>query len=395
MLEFNLKKTNCTGCTACKSICPTNCIKMEADEEGFLYPVKHNGCINCKLCEIVCPMCEPEQIPLYADQGVVAAVSKDFHIWQRSASGGAFSEICRIWSDLDTMIVGATMEELYVFHKTVIGFENIGPLCKSKYVGSDLEDVFIKIRSHLKDDHKVIFCGCPCQVAGLRKFLRKPYDDLLLIDLICHGVGSPLVFKECIDVISEDLGKRVVNYEFRAKNKVYETDYLTRITYEGGSCMSKQDPYISLFLSQNCLRPSCGENCIYRTSKRQGDITLADCKGLTEIFPDLDGCKKNYSSIVYNSEKGRKIVNKLNERMEVRPYELEYLKRYNPLFCRQTVFSKNRDVFFKEFTQNSGMAIRKWAKPFKIFRPNLKNKIYAISPTWLRRMISRAYQFIN
>lgn len=124
------------------------------------------------------------------------------------------------------MVVGAAWDGFYVHHIGIVGIDNIKPLCNSKYVSSHIEETFREIREYLKNG-KVIFCGTPCQVSGLRSFLHKDYDNLLTIDLICHGVGSPAVFKACVQVISKQAGKELKAYSFRAKKKVHESDHLT------------------------------------------------------------------------------------------------------------------------------------------------------------------------
>ena len=219
MLKFNPHKENCTGCSACYSACPVRCISMKADEEGFLYPEATDECIECGLCEKVCPMFK-EKSECAHPKSVYAAVSKDYAIWHRSTSGGAFSAIVRQWADTDTLIGGAAWNGFAVHHIGVLGFQNISPLCKSKYVASSIEDTFIEIRTHLQKGKKAVFCGCPCQVDGLRNFLRKDYEQLLTIDLICHGQGSPLVFAECLKEIGSQLGAEVLSYEFRTKRRM-------------------------------------------------------------------------------------------------------------------------------------------------------------------------------
>lgn len=395
MLSFNPDKHNCTGCSACYSVCPTGCIKMEYDEEGFLYPKEYEGCIRCHLCEQVCPMCN--QTVKYPISGakVVAAITKDKKVWLRSASGGAFSEICRLWSDQNTMIVGATMDNLNVHHISVIGYDNIAPLCKSKYVSSSIDNTFLEIQKHLREGNKVIFCGCPCQVDGLNSFLRRRYENLLTMDLICHGQGSPFVFKTSVDLIGDELNEEVISYEFRAKNKTYDSDYIAKITTLTGTCYSKQDPYISLFLSQNCLRPSCGAYCKYRDGNRPGDITLADCKGLSEIFPDLLGSKRNYSSVIANSSKGLQIIDLLPHYMELRSYGIDGVKKFNPLIYRQMKSSPNRDSFFEDYISDPKGAVRKWSKPFKKYVPSLKHRIFMFSPQWLRKSLLEIHKKVS
>lgn len=394
MLSFNPSKGGCTGCAACYSACPVHCISMKEDEEGFLYPESNEACIDCGLCEKVCPNIKPKHENPYP-QKAFAALTKDAKIWQRSASGGAFSEVCRHWADEDTLIVGAAWDGLRVHHIGVKGFDEIGPLCKSKYVNSAIEDTFIEIQEALKAGQKAIFCGCPCQVAGLKTILRKDYDNLLTIDLICHGSGSPSVFEACMKNISDFYGEKVVNYQFRAKRKYYEKDYISSITTEKRVHYVVKDPYMQLFLSQNALRPSCGKNCKYRDSRRPGDLTLADFKGLTAVFPDLIFQKRNWSTIVCNTKKGEEILAELGETMQIRPCPIEAIIKHNPLFAHQTWFSEDRDAFFRDFIEDKEKAISKWTVPPTTYKTPLKKAILAPIPTSLLKFVSKFFHKIG
>lgn len=386
MLKFNPDKTNCTGCSACYSACPIHCISMIPDEEGFLYPKASDACIDCKLCEKVCPLINGKNDIDYP-KTVYAAVSKEYKIWHRSTSGGAFSEIVRHWADDDTLIVGAAWTGFTVHHVGIIGFKNIAPLCKSKYISSAIEDTFIEIRKHLHTNKKVIFCGCPCQVDGLHHFLRKDSDKLLTIDLICHGQGSPIVFKKCVDVMEKYFGEQITSYEFRSKRKIVETDYLSKITTKNKTYYVVNDPYQQLFLSQDILRPSCGKNCKYRDIQRTGDLTIADCKGLCEIFPDLKGSKKNYSTIVINTKKGSESIRNLSTTMDLRKYAVEDVVKYNPLFAHHTWHSTSRDQFFIDFENDSQKAISARTKPFSVKKIGAKTLVKTILPEWILKLI--------
>lgn len=388
MLYFTDKKGNCTGCSACMAACPVKCITLQKDAEGFLYPVASDVCIKCGKCERVCPIENPYNTPKAFTQEAYCALTKDHKIWQRSTSGGAFSEICRAFGDEKTIFCGAVWDDLKVHHVCVEGVKNIAPLCKSKYVASSPENVFVEIQSFLQKNKKVVFCGTPCQVAGLKSFLNKEYDSLLLIDFICHGVGSPSVFIACTEALTKQLGKTVSSYEFRAKERIFVSDYMQKIYFkEHKAVMIYDDPYIQLFLSQNCLRPSCGSNCRYRNEERQGDITIADFKGLFKVFPDLIGTKKNYSTIVISSPKGAQLVPQLYKTMQLRKCHLDAIKEHNPLFCRQTYKPENRNIFFSDFKENPKETINKWTKPAKLYKESWRRKLFKMLPVLLRKII--------
>lgn len=394
MLEFNPLKSGCTGCAACYSVCPVRCISMCADEEGFLYPEASDACIGCGKCEEVCPNDKPNP---YGENGkkVLAAVSKDKNIWRRSASGGAFSEIVRHWADDETLIVGAVWDGFRVHHLGVMGFNAIAPLCKSKYLSSAIEDTFLEISRHLKAGGRAIFCGCPCQVDGLRRYIGKDNDSLLCIDMICHGQGSPYVFEECMKYVGEVLGENVKEYGFRAKRRNHEKDYMSKIVTGRRTLYVVNDPYVQLFLSQNALRPSCAENCRYRDVRRPGDLTIADFKGLAKVFPELTGTKRNYSTIVSNTPKGERILESLGDTMEVKECDVESVIRYNALFGRQAPGSEGRDVFFSDFRKDPREAIVTWTSHMLLRRYSLKQRIKDVVPSAVIRILYEIKEYFR
>ena len=374
------------GCSACMAACPVNCITMQTDQEGFWYPHSSDACINCGKCERVCPVSKTDDTANHDEQFAYACLSKDDAIWRRSASGGAFSEICIAWGDDKTIVVGAAWDGLRVHHVCVEGVINIAKLCKSKYVASYPENTFKEIKNYLKEGRKVIYCGVPCQVAGLNSYLSHSYDNLLTIDLICHGAGSPIVFDSAIHKMEKQFGESIEGYEFRAKRSCYEQDHLNSITMRKSKRYIISDPYIQLFLKQNCLRPSCGEHCKFRVKNRQGDLTIADFKGLSDVFPELLGCKRNYSSIVTNNKKGESIIPRLKDRMIVLPCAVADIGKYNPLFERQTWFSSDRNQFFSDFVKDRETALDKWTTDAEVYKPSLKVRFFNLLPVSLRRV---------
>lgn len=392
MLSFTKEKADCMGCTACMSACPVSCITMQTDSEGFQYPVSSDQCIECGLCERICPIEHHSESNNSHRPDAYAALSPEYNIWHRSTSGGAFSEICMAWGDETSIVVGAAWDGMYVHHICIEGVNNIAPLCKSKYVSSHPENVFTEVKNYLIKGKKVIFCGTPCQVAGLKAFLRKDYNNLLTIDLICHGVGSPAVFNTAVNSIAKQFDVKIKSYNFRAKRKIYESDYLQLIKTNKGDKYLVKDQYIQLFLSQLCLRPSCGNNCKFRNVSREGDITIADFKGLWDVFPDLTGCKRNYSTIVSNSEKGDQIISILRNKMEMRHVTIETILKYNPLFGTHTHGEPKRDEFFKDFENDPAGAIEKWTKPAQLFNPGIISIIKTLMPTSVLKTLYKLFR---
>ena len=195
--------------------------------------------------------------------------------------------------------------------------------------------------------------------------------------------------------MSNQFGDDIKQYEFRAKRKWYEEDYITYIKTLKSEYYLKKDPYMQLFLSQNALRPSCGENCKYRDSRRPGDITIADLKGLATLFPDLQYSKKNWSTIVYNTQKGEDCVQQLSKTMVIRSMTVDDVVRFNPLFARQTWFSKDRDAFFADFEEEADKAVSKWTVPAIVHKPNFLKDIYIALPSFMKKIILNIYQVVR
>ena len=389
MLDF-LNVEDCTGCGACMNKCPKQCITMEADKEGFEYPVvSKENCINCGLCKKVCPSIETDSVRNFnkASHGF-AAISRDDIVWKKSASGGAFTEICYAFLDgcSDYAIVGCELNGDTVFHSTVFSLNEIDKFRKSKYVQSSIGLIYIDVKKYLQDNKKVVFVGTPCQVAGLKSFLGKNYEQLLTVDLICHGVGSPGVFKAHIDFLREKFNDYNLLYSFRNKtlnNRGRLNLYTSKFQLSSGKTKYvERDEYNRLFLSQVCLRPCCSTNCKYRTEYRTGDITIADFKALKQVFPQITDYR-NYSTVIFNTKKGEELHNDLEKRMIMYSTSIDNIKKHNPLYCHTTLGNPKRSYFFEDYTKGVSytVLIQKYAPaPLKTFKQILSSILFPQKP---------------
>ncbi len=391
MIDINNKL--CTGCGACIAICPMKCITFDKNSEGFRVPaIDMSKCINCGKCKLVCCL-EKDKIQGVVDekQEAYAAITKDNNLWKNSSSGGAFTEICKAITELsgneEVMYCGAVLEGKNVFHKCVDKIEDINVFRKSKYVQSDLKDCFLKVKSALELNKYVVFSGVPCQIYGLRSFLGKKYEKLFCIDLICHGVGSPEIFKDCLENEEKKRNKKIKKYEFRYKNVRFGNfeRYTSYYLFENGNDKKiKFDNYNKLFLNQVCLRSSCAENCKFRNIDRQGDITIADFNGKIKVLPEINDYR-NYSTVVFNNKQGKKIKEILNQNMKMYECDIKQICMYNPLFCKTTKGNKKREQFFKEY--GKGETIENLVKKYGLKFSINKGIITQYIPYKLKRMI--------
>ena len=349
---LKLKNYECTGCGACWNVCPVGCIKPAANEEGFVYPTVGSACVECSLCANACPILNGKtELTPEINQDVYAAVSNDRKICHASTSGGAFTEICNSYGDDETIVFGARFIGLKVVHSYVTGVENIAPFRKSKYVQSDIGSSYKEAEGYLKEGKKVIFSGTPCQIEVLKSELGKIYDNLLSVDFICHGVGSPALFELYVDFVEQKYGKQVHSYGFRNQVGRFGNieDCVSNYIFEDGEVVyNSVDPYQSLFIKQLCLRESCGENCKFRNPNRVSDITIADFKDKLIVFPKmLDS--RNYSTVVFNTKAGIRLLEKMSTRMKMLRCSMNDLKEHNPLFFYTTKANPDRAKFFDAY----------------------------------------------
>lgn len=367
------KKSKCAGCTACYSVCPNNAIKMLEDEEGFLYPkVEKEKCVNCGVCRDICPVLNAKE-NLKMKQHAYIFQHKDDKVRRESTSGGAFSAIAEYILDKKGIVYGVAFDnEFNVIHVGIEKKEELWKFRNSKYVQSNPKDCFKEIKNNLNNERYVCFSGTSCQIEGLKKYLGKEYDKLVLVDVVCRAVPSPLVWKKYLELRKkdcEDIGKiffRDKYYGYKYSNfSIYNKNNDRKQEYHSGV---ETDPYLRAFFSNICDRPSCYE-CKFKKSNRESDITIWDCFDVEKYDKDFDD-DKGTTRILTNSEKGLNVIENIKKENNVKEIKVEEaLNEFNHIFNTVRKNSK-REEFLKDINEKEAKDV------FEKYFPNsLKCKI--------------------
>lgn len=372
MIEIKDKR-DCCGCAACVQICPKGCISLVEDREGFLYPhVDRNSCIGCGLCERVCPFINTGEArePLRC----YAAKNRDERIRMESSSGGVFTLLAESIIDEGGVVFGARFDDKWeVVHDFTERKAGLAAFMGSKYVQSRIGNTFRQAESFLKEGRKVLFSGTPCQIKGLKLYLRKDYDNLLAVDFICHGVPSPGVWRQYLDETFRKPDRR----EGRGKNTVLSSPkampVITGISFRDKqlgwkkfsfvvrgksagqadknsvllSDMHQNNVYMKAFLSDLILRPSC-YGCRAKGGSSGSDITIADFWGIQNIMPDFDDDKGVSLVLVNKKEIFPDLVSKGIECIES---DIEKPKLYNAGFSSHIRVHSGREKFFDRVSE--------------------------------------------
>lgn len=326
-------REKCTGCFACYNICSKQAIIMKEDEYGYVYPIiDEKKCINCGLCKKVCPQLNQNNISFIYPKKIYAMYSKNNDIRNNSTSGGVATSISKYIIEKNGIIYGAGNlfnKESFEFYR-IDKVEDLFKIQGSKYVHCYIKDIYKNVKEDLNNNKKVLFIGTPCQIAGLKQFLLKDYDNLITIDIICHGVPSQKLLFE--DLKSNyKISKENFEYiTFRDSNgfhlKIYKNieDYKTKKTII--SQYANLDQYYKNFLRGNTYRDNC-YNCNYAKKERISDITIGDFWGLNPSSTIYDDVYKGISSVIVSTKKGEILIKEVLPLFsyEERSYEEVYL----------------------------------------------------------------------
>lgn len=343
----------CVGCFSCVNACPKNIIEMQYDEEGFLYPVvDRKNCINCGKCIKVCPVISLNKADDFSKNDVkaFACINNNLKIRKESSSGGIFSALAMYIICAGGSVVGAAFDENWdVVHCTIDNLEELKKLRGSKYVQSRIENCFKIVREKLFNNELVLFSGTPCQIAGLKAYLQKDYDNLFTVDIICHGVPSPGIWKK---YLREVYGKYDIDkIEFRNKVNGW-MDYSFCIKHKNGIIYKdiSEELFMQGFLRNLYLRPSCYQ-CKFKTVHRNSDLTIADFWGIDSLYPDLND-NMGTSVVFVHSSKGDFLLKNIEKNIVMQEVNTEDAVNYNKAMIESSNVHKNRDKFFEEYKKN-------------------------------------------
>ena len=349
-------KSLCCGCMACMNICPCGAISPVKDEKGFVYPVTDAGkCTGCGLCEKVCDFVREDRGASVPSR-VFSLAHKDRKVLSGSASGGAFTALSDAVLADGGIVAGTVMDDGFNL-RFVLSSDPEGRdrMRRSKYVQSETGEIYSRIKELLDEGKKVLFVGAPCQTGGLLSFLAKPYEGLVCVDFICHGVPSNDFFKEHIAYLERRYSAKAEKYYFRSKKFGWRAQGIDEIVFAGGrkKSASPVQAYTRFFYSNSSLRPSC-LGCTYRRPERVSDLTIGDFWGVERITGKKN--RTGASLVFVNTGKGERLMGSLDGTRitlsEIPPEKVKYR-----IAAKEVVPSFDPEVFWETYLKGGYEAL--------------------------------------
>lgn len=374
---MQISKYACSGCSLCATLCPAHCITMKEDEKGFLYPeVNTAKCINCGMCIKSCPENQEYQVNDYTCHAMATA---DMQLRQASSSGGIFGALAELFLKGNGAVVGAAFtESMNVELRIIQKMDELPCLQGSKYVQAAVPNgLYKRVQELLEAGTSVLFSGTPCQIAAMNAFLsHKQHANLLLVEVICHGVPAPAVWRAYLDYVCEKQNIArgdIAKIHFRDKRTGWSKSSFVIETRQFNTVISqteRQNGYMQLFGRNVILRPSCAV-CQFKEGRSGADITLGDFWGLRNIGPELFD-DAGISIVIVHSPKAREPLNKLNLAVN-QQFPPKIMLNANPPFRTSTPLNRANATYFSMFAENDF----RWFPPEDFISIYAKNSIRA------------------
>lgn len=374
----------CTGCRLCEQLCPHKAINIQQNNEGFLLAfVDDEKCVECNLCQKKCP--QNSDVKKGEVGSAYAIRLKDDEVLSNSASGGAFIGLARAFVQDGGYVAGVVYDNNW---KAVFNITNetngLEPMQSSKYLQADTSNIYSIIKGKLQEGQKVLFAGTACQVAGLKGFLNKEYENLYTIDLICHGVTSPLMFQLYIKWLEQRKQSKILSYNFRTKQKGWGLFYSYSYSNKKISNPMYVDPYYKVFLKGDAYRECCYD-CRYASLERISDITIGDYWGIEQEHPSFYS-SKGVSSILINTNKGKVFFDNVMSDFYVIETKPQSIAKHNENLQRPT----HRNQIEREHFYDGILTDENWFdKVAKKYKPAFLDLVKARIPNKLRVLLSK------
>lgn len=383
----------CTGCGACEKACPQCAIYFQDDNEGFSTPhIQNDKCIECGICNKVCPALHMPKT--HTIQAAYAAQILDKEALKDSTSGGVFTVLSQEIFRRGGVVYGCVWDKEYnAVVRKAENEEEMKPMRGSKYVWSWAGDNFPEIEQYLKEGRTVMFTGLPCQVAGLKNYLKKDYDRLYLVDFFCGGAPSPYVFHEYLKTITKDIPIEQLDFKLRDKEKYGVGVHISYQTKHGRVHQSYiKNPYFFAYHTKVFHRQPC-YHCQYRYEQRVEDITIGDYWGVEKFHPEFD-IRAGVSALLINSEKGAELLGSVKQKIQLGETTVPHIAEGNNLTLGNVKKEFNaprfRDAFFRTLkTKGWTAAERKYLYNRTRLKLWLKGKIPAKYILVLKKVIRR------
>lgn len=354
MKQVYLNKTDCSGCTACSHMCPEEAITMEPDQEGFLYPVINQDlCSGCGCCTEICSFTHHQNLKNKGSQACFSCISKEETVLKASTSGGAFTALSDSILDQGGVVYGADFdEEFKVYHSRAVTKTERDRQRVSKYAQSNLHQVFHQVEADLNEGRRVLFTGTPCQIAGLKSCIPESLaENLILCDLICHSVPSPLIWKEYKEWLERKYSGKLSKVMFRSKIHPWTRENSNRgflfELEEEPDILHEDDRFYDLFFKAGTIaRPSC-ENCKFTDRNRVGDITIADYWGIEEYSPETY-TPLGVSVVLINNQKGKSLLREMMQKADMVQRSIEESLTHQQRLSQPVKYPAWRKKFWEE-----------------------------------------------